>query len=185
MKRRVALTAVDMVQPGDVLVIDGGGDLTQALIGGLMRTTCLFRKLGGLVIYGALHDRLEWAEGGLAVFARGHTQRGLSKQGPGEINVPIACAGLAVMTGDLILVPLHRDHDSLASCGYARASLARARLVVNIQLIRAPAELRRCSRAAISWVSCSVLSIRRSRHWPRKTPISISTMLSQLACLGV
>lgn len=95
--------ALMMVQPGDVLVIDGGGDLTQALMGGLMRTTCLVRQLGGLVIDGAVRDRLEWAEGGLPVFARGHTHRGPSKEGPGEINVPIACAGLAVLPGDLVL----------------------------------------------------------------------------------
>lgn len=95
--------ALMLVQPGDVLVIDGGGDLTQALMGGLMRTTCLVRQLGGLVIDGAVRDRLEWAEGGLPVFARGHTHRGPSKEGPGEINVPIACAGLAVLPGDLVL----------------------------------------------------------------------------------
>ena len=95
--------ALMMVEPGDVLVIDGGGDLTQALMGGLMRTTCLFKKLGGLVIDGAVRDRLEWAEGGLPVFARGHTHRGPSKEGPGEINVPVACSGLAVMPGDLVL----------------------------------------------------------------------------------
>jgi regulator of RNase E activity RraA len=40
--------ALTMVQPGDVLVIDGSGDLTQALMGGLMRTTALARKLGGV-----------------------------------------------------------------------------------------------------------------------------------------
>lgn len=95
--------ALAMVEPGDVLVVDGGGDLTQALVGGLMRTTAIARKLGGLVIDGALRDRLEWAEDGMPIFARGHTHRGPSKDGPGEINVPIACAGLVVNPGDLIL----------------------------------------------------------------------------------
>jgi regulator of RNase E activity RraA len=95
--------ALTMVQPGDVLVIDGGGDLTQALMGGLMRTTALTRKLGGLVIDGAIRDLVEWAEGGLPVFARGHTHRGPSKEGPGEINVPVCCAGLVVQPGDLVL----------------------------------------------------------------------------------
>ena len=95
--------ALTMVQPGDVLVIDGGGDLTQALMGGLMRTTALARKLGGLVIDGAVRDIVEWAEGGLPVFARGHTHRGPSKEGPGEINVPVSCAGLVVQPGDLML----------------------------------------------------------------------------------
>lgn len=95
--------ALMMVEPGDVLVIDGGADVTQALVGGLMRTTCIARRLGGLVIDGAVRDLLEWAEDGMPVFARGHTHRGPSKDGPGEINVPVSCAGMAVMPGDLIV----------------------------------------------------------------------------------
>jgi len=95
--------ALLMVQPGDVLVIDGGGDLTQALVGGLMRTTCVARKLAGLVIDGAVRDVLEWAEDGMPIFAKGHTHRGPSKDGPGEINVPVACAGLVVQPGDLVV----------------------------------------------------------------------------------
>lgn len=95
--------AMMMAMPGDVIVIDGGGDLTQALVGGLMRTTAMTRQLAGFVIDGAIRDLVEWAEGGISIFARGHTHRGPSKEGPGEINVPIACAGLAVMPGDLIL----------------------------------------------------------------------------------
>src|SRR5579863_7215106 len=49
--------------------------------------------------------------------------------------------------------------------------------------MRAPEALRCCSQAAISDWSWSKLSMRRSRHWPRRTLISISIMLSQLACL--
>jgi regulator of RNase E activity RraA len=95
--------ALMMVQPGDVLVIDGGADVTQALVGGLMRTTCVTKKLAGLVIDGAVRDLVEWAEEGMPIFARGHTHRGPSKDGPGEINVPISCAGMVVMPGDLIV----------------------------------------------------------------------------------
>ena len=95
--------ALMMVQPGDVLVIDGGGDVTQALVGGLVRTTCVTKKLAGLVIDGAIRDLCEWAEDGMPIFAKGHTHRGPSKDGPGEINVPISCAGLAVLPGDLIV----------------------------------------------------------------------------------
>ncbi len=95
--------ALTMVEPGDVLVIDGGGDLTQALVGGLIRTTCVARRLGGLVIDGAVRDVREWAEDGMPIFARGHTHRGPSKDGPGEVNVPLSCAGLVVMPGDLVV----------------------------------------------------------------------------------
>lgn len=95
--------AMLMAQAGDVIVIDGGGDLTQALVGGLMRTTALAKNLSGFVIDGAVRDLVEWYEGGMPVFARGHTHRGPSKEGPGEVNVAVSCAGLVVQPGDLVL----------------------------------------------------------------------------------
>lgn len=95
--------ALIMAQPGDIIVIDGAGDLNQALIGGLMRTTAMTKKIGGFVIDGAIRDLVEWADGKVPVFAKGHTHRGPSKEGPGQINVPIACAGLVVRPGDLML----------------------------------------------------------------------------------
>ncbi|ERL52296.1 hypothetical protein BJB45_10030 [Halomonas huangheensis] len=95
--------AMLMAQPGDVIVVDGAGDLSQAVIGGLMRTTALARQLGGFVINGAVRDLNEWAEGTIPVYALGHTPRGPSKTGPGEVNVPINCAGMAVQPGDLMI----------------------------------------------------------------------------------
>jgi RraA family protein len=95
--------AIAMAEPGDVIVVDGGGDVSQALIGGLMRTSALTRGIAGFVIDGAVRDVAEWAEGGTACYARGHTPRGPNKDGPGEVNVPIACAGMAVLPGDLVL----------------------------------------------------------------------------------
>src|ERR1700747_675628 len=83
------------------------------------------------------------------------------------------------------LVPLHSDYDSLEGSGYARLILARALSVVNIHLMRVRAAFLCRSQAAISRRSRLGSSILRSRHCPRNTPISISTMLSQLACLGV
>ncbi len=117
--------ALMMVRAGDVLVIDGAGDVTQALVGGLMRTTCVAKRLAGLVIDGAIRDVLEWAEDGMPIFARGNTHRGPTKDGPGEINVPITCAGMAVMPGDLIV----GDADGVIAVPAAQAAeiLARTR----------------------------------------------------------
>lgn len=92
-----------MARPGDIIVIEGGGDVSQALIGGLMRTTAIARGIGGFVVDGAIRDLAEWADGRMPVYARGHTHRGPSKDGPGEINIPIACAGMVVHAGDLML----------------------------------------------------------------------------------
>ncbi|CCE10761.1 Dimethylmenaquinone methyltransferase [Bradyrhizobium sp. STM 3843] len=95
--------AIAMAQPGDVLVVDAGGDVSQAVIGGLMRTSAITRRIAAFVIDGAVRDLAEWAQGGIACYARGHTHRGPTKDGPGEVNVPIACAGMAVCPGDLVI----------------------------------------------------------------------------------
>lgn len=95
--------AMMMAEPGDVIVVDGGGDLSTAVIGGLMRITAIARKLGGFVLDGALRDVAEWAEGEIPAYAAGNVHRGPSKDGPGEVNVPVACAGMAVNPGDLVL----------------------------------------------------------------------------------
>ncbi|MHA6627193.1 RraA family protein [Pseudonocardia sichuanensis] len=84
-------------------LVDGAGDTTHALVGGLMRTTALHRRIAGFVIDGALRDVAEWAEGGMPAFAAGNSLRGPGKDGPGEINVPVTCAGLAVQPGDVVV----------------------------------------------------------------------------------
>ncbi|MBT0718440.1 RraA family protein [Rosenbergiella epipactidis] len=110
--------AIEMAQPGDVIVVDGAGDLTQALIGGLMRTSALTKKIAGFIIDGAIRDVNEWAEGGVAVYARGNILRGPSKDGPGEVNVTISCAGLLVSPGDLIIA----DADGVIAIPYEELS---------------------------------------------------------------
>lgn len=95
--------ALTLARPGDVLVVDGSGDVSHALVGGLMRLAAEARGVAGFVLDGAIRDVAEWADGELPVFARGYSHRRPSKDGPGEINVPIACAGLAVAPGDLVL----------------------------------------------------------------------------------
>lgn len=95
--------AIAMAQPTDVIVIDGGGDVSQAVIGGLMRTSALARGIAAFVVDGAVRDLAEWADGVVGCYGRGHTHRGPTKDGPGEVNVPIACAGMAVLPGDLVI----------------------------------------------------------------------------------
>jgi regulator of RNase E activity RraA len=48
--------AIALAEPGDVLVVDGGGDLTNALIGELMLAQMAKRGLGGVVLNGAIRD---------------------------------------------------------------------------------------------------------------------------------
>lgn len=95
--------ALDMAEPGDVVVVDAGGDLTNALIGELMTAYAESRGIAGIVIYGAIRDAKTIHESGFPVFAAGITHRGPYKDGPGEVNVPIAIEGMVIRPGDLML----------------------------------------------------------------------------------
>lgn len=94
--------ALDMAVAGDVIVVDAGGDLTNAIIGELMLATAIQKQLGGFVINGAIRDYAAIHAGTFPVFAAGITHRGPYKDGPGEVNVPIAVDGMIVEPGDLM-----------------------------------------------------------------------------------
>ncbi|CAH0342826.1 RraA family protein [Rhizobium sp. CECT 9324] len=94
--------ALDIAEPGDIVVVDAGGDLSNAIIGELMVAHAEQRGLGGIVIFGAIRDSAEILAGSFPVFAAGVTHRGPYKDGPGEVNVPIAINGMVINPGDLI-----------------------------------------------------------------------------------
>ncbi len=95
--------AISLAEPGDVLVVDAGGDLTNAIIGEMMLMQLVGRKVAGVVINGSIRDAAFIREQKLPVFAAGVTHRGPYKSGPGEINVPIAIDGMVIEPGDLII----------------------------------------------------------------------------------
>ncbi len=95
--------AIALAQPGDVIVVDGGGDLTNALIGEIMVSYAATRGIAGFVIDGAIRDVDMIRAGTFPVYAAGVTHRGPYKDGPGEINVPIAIDGMVIQPGDLIV----------------------------------------------------------------------------------
>ncbi|MGE0797633.1 MAG: RraA family protein [Lautropia sp.] len=95
--------ALDLASPGDIVVVDAGGDLTNAIIGEIMSAHAEKRGLGGIVINGSIRDSTTLAAGTFPVFAAGVTHRGPYKDGPGEINVPIAIDGMVIEPGDLIV----------------------------------------------------------------------------------
>ncbi|TCT06334.1 RraA family protein [Paralcaligenes ureilyticus] len=95
--------ALDLAEPGDVVVMDAGGDLTNSLFGEMMAALAKARHLAGVVINGAIRDYASIHQGDFPVFAAGVTHRGPYKDGPGEINVPIAIEGMVIEPGDLIL----------------------------------------------------------------------------------
>lgn len=109
--------ALDLAEPGDVIVADGGGDLTNSLMGEMMTAHAEKRGIAGIVIDGAIRDAATLRSKKFPVFAAGVTHRGPYKDGPGEINVPIAIDGMVIEPGDLII----GDDDGLLCVPYAEA----------------------------------------------------------------
>lgn len=95
--------AIDMAQPGDVIVCDAGGDTTNSLFGELMLAHAIKRGVAGLVLNGAIRDADALLERNLPVYAAGITHRGPYKDGPGEIGFAIALDGMVIQPGDLML----------------------------------------------------------------------------------
>ena len=94
---------MEQTQAGDVLVINARGVLNGALVGGNVCRGLLHRGLAGLVADGAVRDASEIQQDGLPTFARGITTVMGPIDGPGEVNVPIACGGVVVNPGDIVV----------------------------------------------------------------------------------
>jgi regulator of RNase E activity RraA len=95
--------AIELAQPGDVLVVATGGHLGHSMWGDLTSRVAAARGLAALVTDGAVRDVSGIVESGFAVFAAAVTPNSPHKDGPGEMNVPIACGGQVVHPGDILV----------------------------------------------------------------------------------
>ncbi|WP_197387186.1 RraA family protein [Ralstonia pseudosolanacearum] len=134
------LRALEFCRPGDVLVIDAGGDLQNAVVGGILTYYAARIGVVGVVIDGAVRDVAELREREFPVYARGVTHRGPYKDGPGEINVPVSVGGMIVHPGDVVV----GDQDGLLAISPADVPLlidkARAVLAAEAETMRAMQE---------------------------------------------
>jgi regulator of RNase E activity RraA len=95
--------ALQLVQTGDVMVIDVEGDVGCAVIGEVLMSIAKTRGVLGIVVDGAVRDIDAFEENGFPCWAKGVNLRGPLKEGPGSINVPISIGGMIVHPGDIIL----------------------------------------------------------------------------------
>ena len=95
--------AMDLAQPGDVIVIDAGGATNRAIFGSLMINYCKVRGIAGVIVDGAIRDYRELAELDFPVYAKGVTPNGPYKNGPGTIGKTISFGGKIVRPGDIIV----------------------------------------------------------------------------------
>lgn len=95
--------ALDEAQRGDVLVINGFGELNRALFGSVLGEACVTLGIAGVVLDGSVRDVGDLDRLGLPTFARGVTPAGPFKSGPGAIGEAVACGGVVCHPGDAII----------------------------------------------------------------------------------
>ncbi|WBV42566.1 RraA family protein [Pseudoroseomonas cervicalis] len=117
--------ALGLIQPGEVLVVDGGGDTGRALVGEIMAAVARSRGAAGMVIDGAIRDARALAASDFPCFARAAIHRGPYKNGPGELDVAVSVGGMVVRPGDIVV----GDEDGVVAFPAALA----AELLVGVQ----------------------------------------------------
>ncbi|MBK0095896.1 RraA family protein [Erwinia sp. S63] len=95
--------ALAIAQPGDVIVVDGKGDLSCALLGEIMATQAEASGIAGIIIDGAVRDADMLSKQSYPVFAAGLNPCGPTKLIPGRVNHPISVAGAQIQAGDLVV----------------------------------------------------------------------------------
>ena len=95
--------ALDMAQPGDVIVLANKGSLSRSLCGEIMSSYAASRGLAGIIIDGCVRDSAALRTMDFPVYAKGITPNGPYKTGPGEMNFPVSFAGIVINPGDIII----------------------------------------------------------------------------------
>ena len=95
--------SVEVVEPGDVLVVAIKGSSTDGMVGELLATSLMHRGCAGLVIEAGVRDVADLREMGFPVWSSAIHAQGTVKETPGWVNIPIACGGVDVAPGDVVI----------------------------------------------------------------------------------
>ncbi|MEM5318265.1 RraA family protein [Paraburkholderia sp. JHI869] len=148
--------AFDLLQAGDVLVVDASGTCDNAVVGDLMMQMAQRRLVAGFVIDGAVRDVAAFRKTGFPCYSRGVTHRGPHKDGPGEINTVVTIDGMVVFPGDLIVA----DADGVLAIRPDDAAGVLERAVRHVQKERAFSEAVATDAVDRRWVDARIASLR-------------------------
>jgi 4-hydroxy-4-methyl-2-oxoglutarate aldolase len=102
--------AISLAQPGDIIVVNTQGNVTNSPFGELLATSAVEVGVRAVIVDGTVRDAEALQSLKLPVYARGLCSNGCNKDGPGEVGAIIACGGVAVRSGDIIIA----DRDGVA-----------------------------------------------------------------------
>ena len=127
--------ALELAQPGDVIIVDAQGDLANAITGEIMMTQAAVNGIAGVVIDGAIRDAEAMKDIDMSVYAAGVQPKGPYKDGPGEINVPVSCGGVVVNPGDIVVgdadgIVIINPNDAPVILEKAKAKLAKEQAII-------------------------------------------------------
>lgn len=157
--------ALEMTQPGDVLVIAGRGVTHHALLGGNIAYGLQRRGLAGLIVDGAVRDAQQMQANGFPVHAYGLAINSGPKTGPGEVNVPVAFGHCVIFPGDIVVAdeegiavvpPAHAEevlsrYEKLKEVHAAYMPVLERGEVTNINTIRRELENSGCEFIQAEW----------------------------------
>lgn len=119
--------AMELVQPGDIMVVTTTSESTDGMFGDLLAASCMAHGVAGLIIEAGVRDVADITEMGFPVWSRAIHSQGTVKNTAGSVNIPVICAGAQINPGDVIIadadgvvVVERKDADAVANLSKER-----------------------------------------------------------------
>lgn len=110
--------AIDVAQPGDVIVVATQAPSTDGMLGELIATQCQTKGIAAVILDAGARDAAELRAMGYPIWSRAVSAAGTNKVNPGWVNIPVVCGGVTVNPGDLVVA----DDDGVVVVSASAAS---------------------------------------------------------------